>query len=148
MQQARQQPLAHVLVVEDDDLVRKLIGTVLQRKGYLVSFAGDAIAATQVARRELPDLVLLDILLPGGDGITVLERLRSIAMLQSVPVVVMTGADSEGYKVRAYQLGASEVLEKPVGPARLLEAVDSALSGVDAVGIMGLVGALESELGV
>lgn len=141
----RQAPIANILVVEDDELVRRLVGTVLQRKGYSISFAGDGIAAVQVARKDPPDLILLDALLPGGDGVKVLERIRGLAALQSVPVIMMSGADPEAFRPRAFQFGACDYLEKPISPSRLLDAVDNALNGADAMApLLGLVGAFDS----
>ncbi|MFN8224949.1 MAG: response regulator [Gaiellales bacterium] len=127
-----------VMVVEDDDLVLRLLCNVLRRAGHRVVTATDGMTALSTARRELPDVVVVDILLPAGNGLQLLERMRSIADLSTTAAVVMTGGDPETYGPQAEALGAI-FLPKPLSPAELLSAVESALKGSTSVeSILGL----------
>lgn len=119
---------ATVLVVEDDDLVLRLVSNVLRRAGHTVVTATDGATALTIARREVPQVVIVDILLPAGNGLQFLERMRSISALSATAAIVMTGGDAGTYGHRAEALGAS-FLPKPLSPSELLEAVESALGG-------------------
>jgi DNA-binding response OmpR family regulator len=104
--------MAKILVVEDDKDIRQLLHMQLTAAGYDTAFATDGASALGVARRERPDVIVLDLGLPAGDGFVVMDRLRSIADLEMVPVVVITAREqTEGEK--AVQLGARSFLSKP-----------------------------------
>ena len=114
-----------ILVVDDDPTTRHLIAHQLRRAGFAVSEAGDGEQALERARREPFDLVLLDVWMPGLDGLEVLARLRDAP---SPPrVVVMTADDASDTLVKAIREQAYRYLPKPVEPAQLLEVVRSAL---------------------
>ena len=116
-----------ILVVDDNiDLVRGL-NLRLSAEGYNVVFAIDAISAISVARKEVPDLILLDISLPGGDGFVVMERLRSLSPVATVPVIIITGRDLLTNQERALSAGAQAVLQKPIDNNVLLAAIQKAL---------------------
>jgi DNA-binding response OmpR family regulator len=101
-----------ILVVEDDQDIRQLLHLQLTAVGYETAFAHDAATALAVARKERPDLILLDIGLPAGDGFLVMERLRALPDFEMVPVVVITARNaSEGEK--AVELGARSFFQKP-----------------------------------
>src|SRR3954447_16709166 len=117
-----------VLIVEDDDLLLRLLSNVLRRAGHSVVTATDGATALTIARRELPQVVIVDILLPAGNGLQFVERMRSISALSTTAAIVMTGGDRETYARQAEALGAS-FLPKPLSPAELLEAVDDVLAG-------------------
>ena len=126
-----------VLIVEDDDLVLRLLSNVLRRAGHRVVTATDGMTALSVARRELPQVVVVDVLLPAGNGLGFLERMRSIADLSTTAAIVMSGGDADTYAYQAEALGAS-FLPKPLSPAELLGAVEEALSGSSAMSVIGL----------
>jgi UDP-3-O-[3-hydroxymyristoyl] N-acetylglucosamine deacetylase len=114
-----------ILIVDDDSGVRDSIGAVLSDEGFRVRYAVDGAEALASAGRERPDLVLLDVWLPGMDGIQVLEKLRGDH--EGLPVIVSSGHGNIETAVRATKLGAVGFIEKPFTIEGLLEAVSSAL---------------------
>ncbi|MDE2484970.1 MAG: response regulator transcription factor [candidate division NC10 bacterium] len=116
-----------ILIVDDDEDMRRGLGIRLKANGYSVVFAHDAISATSMARKEEPDLVILDIGLPGGDGFIVMERLASITQT-SIPVIVLTGRDPLTIRERALSAGAKAFFLKPPDNDELLAAIRNALA--------------------
>jgi two-component system KDP operon response regulator KdpE len=116
-----------VLVVDDDPVTQRLLMAQLRTHGYNVVVAGDAIAATAAARRDAPDLVLLDLGLPGGGGFVVLSRLRGLAQTAATPVIVVSGADPKVNEQKALDAGAEAFLSKPVDMSKLLATVAKVL---------------------
>jgi DNA-binding response OmpR family regulator len=115
---------ASVLVVDDDADVRTLVRELLTRAGYAVSEAPDGRAALRVLYEERPDLVVLDVSMPGLDGWATLERIRE---LSDVPVVMLSALGAELEKVRALRGGADDYVTKPFGRQELLARVESVL---------------------
>ena len=101
-----------VLIIEDDTALAAVYTRQLRSAGFDVSLATDGVVATTIARNERPDLVVLDIGLPGGGGLTVLSRLRSLTWTAATPVLVVTG--SAMARDEAIAAGADELLRKPV----------------------------------
>jgi DNA-binding response OmpR family regulator len=116
-----------ILIVEDDLDIRGLIDHRLRTEGYATAWAGDAIGAVMAARRESPDVIVLDLGLPGGDGFVVMERLRSMSPLSHIPVVVLTARDPSTSRDRALAAGAAAFLEKPIDADALLTAIRDAI---------------------
>ena len=116
-----------ILIVEDDMELVQGLSIRLRANGYTVFIATDGITAMRVAQKESPDLILLDIGLPAGDGFTVMDRLKSIARLSIVPVVVLTGRDPQGNQQRATDSGAMAFLQKPVDNDVLLRTIREVL---------------------
>jgi DNA-binding response OmpR family regulator len=115
-----------VLIVDDDQDLLKVLHRKLTRAGFDVVCAEDGLSATSTAVRERPDVVLLDVQLPGGSGPHVLQRFRNLRPLAAVPVVVMSACTPEmGLSLLAN--GADEFLQKPVDPARLIETIHRVL---------------------
>jgi DNA-binding response OmpR family regulator len=115
---------AGVLVVDDDDLVRGLVVRLLVDGGYQVLEARDAIEAAQLLGSGRPDLVLLDVGLPGLDG---LELLRGIRRTSEVPVILLTGRGAEDDRVRGLREGADDYIVKPFLNRELVARVGSLL---------------------
>jgi len=115
---------ARVLVVDDDPLLVRLVRTHLEKAGYKVLTAADGDAALEIAANELPDLVVLDLMLPKLDGYEVCRRIREFSM---VPVVMLTARGEPVDRLRGFEMGADDYLSKPFVPAELLARVRAVL---------------------
>ena len=113
-----------VLVVEDDPTVAEVVARYLEREGFVVESVGDGKQALARADERLPDLVVLDIMLPGLDGLEVCRRLRSRA---PIPVVMLTARGSEEDRVLGLELGADDYVSKPFSPRELTARVKAVL---------------------
>ncbi|HEY8722204.1 response regulator [Pengzhenrongella sp.] len=127
------EPRAKVLIVEDDEDLRRGLTLRLRRIGYDVVNAQDGLGAVSVARKERPDLVLLDIGLPAGDGISVLERYANLPALCSIPVVVLTGRDPQTTEPAVRKFRVAAFLRKPADNNELAETIERALRGDDLI---------------
>ena len=115
---------ARVLVVEDDQTVAEVVTRYLEREGFTVESVGDGREALERADAQTPDLVVLDIMLPGLDGLEVCRRLRARA---PIPVVMLTARGSEEDKVLGLELGADDYVAKPFSPRELTARVKAVL---------------------
>ena len=113
-----------VLVVEDDVTVRDVVRRYLERAGHEVRLAGDGEEALRLAEQSEPDLVVLDLMLPGVDGLEVCRRLRERSR---VPVVMLTALGEEEDRILGLQLGADDYVTKPFSPRELALRVGSVL---------------------
>lgn len=116
--------MAHILVVDDDPEILQLLEYALQREGHVVQVAASGEEALRAVQRAAPDLVVLDVRLPGIDGFTVCERLR---LARSIPILMVTGLIGESDKVRGLDVGADDYVTKPFSPAELLARVRALL---------------------
>jgi len=114
-----------ILLVEDDKKISLALGIRLKSYGYSVSASPDAISAVTQALKYQPDVVIIDINLPGGDGFIVAERLLASADLPSIPLIFITASKKNGLRDRAVSLGAAGFLEKPFDSTQLLETIES-----------------------
>ena len=117
-----------ILVIEDDHDIRRGLNVRLRASDYETVFASDAVMALSIAKKEAPDLILLDLGLPGGDGFVVLERMRNIASLAFTPVIVVSARDPKTNEKRALDAGAEAFLQKPVDNDKLMKAIQRALT--------------------
>ncbi len=117
-----------ILVVEDDLITEKILSSRLKKAGYEVSVAPDALTAVECARRNPPDLAVLDISLPAGDGFTVAERIQSLVPT-ATPLIFLTAGKKPELRERAKGLGAAAFFNKPYDVTDLLEAIQLALAG-------------------
>jgi len=122
--------MAKVLVVDDESTIRDLLDTVLRRKGHEVLLAEQGSKAMDVYRREHPQIVILDLVMPGVNGMTVLRQLR--ALDADLPVIVLTGMGDEESEQRARELGVTDFLKKSFSLHQLGQALAKALAQVDA----------------
>jgi len=120
-------PRAKLLVVDDDPVTRQILDSRLRVSGYEVVFAADAVSAVDQARAESPDLIVLDLGLPGGNGILVMDQLQRLEHLANVPVVVLTA--NEDARLTAVAAGAAAFVDKAEGLDRLLAEIDAHLHG-------------------
>ena len=116
-----------VLVVDDDQTVLFLVTKLLKGAGYAVGTAQDANQAVMQAHREVPHLIVTDMMMPAGGGMTVLERLLMSSKTNTIPILVLTASDDPEVKARAMQAGAAQVLHKPLDAAVLLASVRAAI---------------------
>lgn len=115
---------ATILLVDDDPRLLRFVGANLRVVGYKVLVAGDAETAMELLASESPDLVILDILLPGMDGFQFCKRVREFS---SVPIIMLTAKAEEEDKVKGLKLGADDYLTKPFGVSELLARVEAVL---------------------
>lgn len=106
-----------VLLVDDDEKLRKLVTEYLEGYGFQVSALPDGLSVISAIRKESPDIVILDIMLPGKDGLEVLKEIRSAL---SVPVIMLTAKGDDADRIVGLELGADDYLPKPFNPRELL----------------------------
>lgn len=116
-----------ILIIDDDPHLLLGLTARLRANGYKVISATDAISAIAVARQEAPDLVILDLGLPAGDGFLVLERMRGLADIGATPVIVLSARDPADNKKRALDAGAVAFFQKPPDNHEFLTAIRQAL---------------------
>lgn len=114
-----------ILVVDDEDLVREVVSDYLARDGYRVVAAADAQDARELLDRHRPDLAVLDIMLPGGDGLTLVRELRAAG--SALPIILLTARGDEIDRIMGLELGADDYVTKPFSPRELVARVRSVL---------------------
>jgi DNA-binding response OmpR family regulator len=120
---------ATALIVDDDVEMRQLLGEELRDLGHESIYAVNASQAVSLAQSARPDLILLDLRLPGDDGFSVLEQLRNITDLASIPVIVFSNLRSPQTEERALMLGAREFVQKTLRGNNLVDAIARVLDG-------------------
>jgi len=103
-----------ILIVEDNPANQLLVSAVLEREGYRLELAGSAVEARQVLARGLPDLILMDIQLPGMDGLTFTRELKADPASNGIPVVALTALAMSGDRERALAAGCTGYISKPI----------------------------------
>ena len=120
-------PKKKILIVDDERDIVKALMIRLQANGYGVVSAFDGAQGIFMAHKENPDLIILDIRMPAGDGFSVAERLRKSADTSQMPIIFLTGSPESNSQQRAQDLGARFYIKKPYDPEELLDAVKRAL---------------------
>ena len=120
-----------ILIVEDDKKIARALGIRIRAAGYEPIAAFDAVQGTQLAVQHHPDLVLLDISMPGGDGFKVAERLQNSVLTAGTPMIFLTAGKQPGLREKAMEVGASAFFEKPYEAEELLAAIREALGESD-----------------
>jgi CheY-like chemotaxis protein len=115
-----------VLIIEDDRDVRDALQRLLTRVGYEVMAATDGASAIRAVQQRPAHVIVVDLGLPGGDGFTVIERIRRLARYRGVPIIVLTGQASEANRTRAKEGGATAFLSKPPDSEELILAIEQA----------------------
>lgn len=119
-----------ILIVEEDQDLILGMSIRLKANGLSVVTAMDGLSVISVARKEQPDLILLDLGLPAGDGFIVLERLKTNTMLMGIPVIVISAREKSANSERALKAGAKAYLQKPVDNETLLRVIENTLQSV------------------
>jgi CheY-like chemotaxis protein len=120
-----------VLLVDDDSTFLLGTGARLKSMGYTVHTAEDAVNAVSAVRKNEPDVVVLDISLPAGDGFLVAERLQKLPGSAATPIIFISASDNPARRERAQKLGAVGFLKKPFDATSLANAIETALSPGD-----------------
>jgi CheY-like chemotaxis protein len=113
-----------ILVVEDQDSIRRMIEALVSARGYKVTAVNSGTKAIDVASTDPPDMVLLDLMIPGYDGFEVCRRLRSDPATKRVPILVISAMDDPDARTRATAAGATAYYTKPFSPIALLKEID------------------------
>jgi DNA-binding response OmpR family regulator len=120
-----------ILVVDDDPDVRLALQVRLKANHYDVVCAGDGVTSISEAQKHTPDLMILDLGLPAGDGLSVLERMKANEKLSSIPVIVLSGRNRVENRDRAIKAGAKTFLQKPMEDGKLMAVIRLVLDAKD-----------------
>lgn len=120
--------MAAILIVDDEASVRDVVATILEEENYDIRLAAGGQEALELIDQKLPDLIVLDLVMPGMDGWEVLRQLRRTGVKAKTRVLCLTGKTSERDYLQGWKLGVDDYLTKPFEPDDLLEAARQALS--------------------
>ncbi len=120
--------MAHILIVEDDAYIAKLLGVRLEHNGHSIIWASDGNQAIARARTHAPDLILLDVTLPGMDGLTVLKHLKQNQATHHIPVMMLTAQTDGSSVLTGMDSGADAYLTKPFDFPDLLRRIEACLT--------------------
>lgn len=115
---------ARVLVVDDEPEITDIVETFLTESGYTVGVENNAQAAIEAAKKFQPDLILLDIMMPGMDGYSICNQIKAEPTLTHIPVIFLTGKDRNDDMGRSFKVGGDMFIKKPFSCERLLEIVN------------------------
>ncbi|HJW91940.1 MAG TPA: response regulator transcription factor [Anaerolineales bacterium] len=118
---------AYILIIEDDEMVAWTIERTLRSQGYKISIAVSGVEGLKIARRRPPDLVILDIIMPGMDGYTVCREMRAGPLLAEVPILFLTAKIKDDDKINGLKAGADDYLTKPFNVDELILRVQAIL---------------------
>ena len=116
------------LIIEDDPSFSRAVTHIVQMEGYDVISASNGMAGLRMAKDENPDLLILDVMLPGLDGFEICNQLRQDPLTANLPIIMLSAKGQEVDKTTGLKVGASEYLTKPVDRALLLEKITSLLN--------------------
>lgn len=122
-------PPKSVLVVDDSLMIRRIVGQILQECGYRVMLAGDGHQGYESARTQQPDLVLMDLQMPGLDGFEAIHLLKKDPLTSSIPVLILTSVGSEDDMHRAREAGCLGFMNKPICKKELTQSIATILNG-------------------
>ncbi len=117
-----------ILVVEDNEANQLLASSVLERAGYRIALASDSLQAREVIRRREPDLILMDIQLPGQDGLDFTRELKADPATAAIPVVALTALAMPGDRERSLEAGCSGYISKPIDTRTLATEIQKYLA--------------------
>ena len=117
-----------ILIVDDEPHIVKLISMRLMTKGYEVFVANDGMDCVEIAKREIPDLILLDIMLPHRGGIRTFEKLLQLDTTRNIPVIFITAYPKTEIKAQVMRMGANGYISKPFTGAEIEQTIQNVLS--------------------
>jgi CheY-like chemotaxis protein len=117
-----------VLIVDDDPLIVRMYQDLLEHNDFMVLSAPDGTRGLEVAAREHPDILLLDIMMPGIDGFEVCRRLKADPVLKQIPVIILTAMADPKLNLQAFKAGANLALRKPAEAATILRTLQAAVA--------------------
>jgi two-component system response regulator BaeR len=117
----------HILIVEDEADLAQILADYLKRDGFVATTVGDGLAAFDTLRRAPPDLLLLDLMLPGMDGLSILREMRKTPALETLPVILVTARVEEIDRLIGLELGADDYICKPFSPREVVARVKTVL---------------------
>ena len=115
--------MATILIIEDEITTVKIIKKELERNNFNVIYADDAYRGAELAIKEKPDLIILDMMLPAGGGLAVLNRVKMGFKTRDIPIIALTGVMDDDFKKKAMDKGVNIYLKKPYDPATLLDSI-------------------------
>lgn len=115
--------MKNILIVEDEPDFAALLEHRVASAGYTADVAGDAVLALESLRRKKPDLIILDLVLPGDDGLSVLKEVRRSGHTKEIPVIISTAKQGEEYKALVLKEGISAYFQKPFESSQMLEEI-------------------------
>jgi DNA-binding response OmpR family regulator len=124
-----------VLLVEDEEHIRLVVEYNLKREGFEVYSAEDGLSALEIARKIIPDIILLDWMLPGMNGLEVLTELKHDERTKHIPVFMLTAKGMASDVARALEMGADDYITKPFNPRQLGETIKKKLEELKKVGV-------------
>ncbi|MBA3072384.1 MAG: response regulator transcription factor, partial [Anaerolineae bacterium] len=124
---------ANILVIEDDDIVSRTIERCLRRENYKVALASSGVEGLQLAHKRIPELVILDVIMPGMDGYTVCREMRADPLLVNVPILFLTAKTKDEDKIMGFNAGADDYLGKPFNLDELILRVKAIIRRTKAV---------------
>lgn len=119
--------MSKILIIEDEPDIAKIVFKRLTQSGFEAVVAVDAYEGVALAHKEKPDLIILDLMLPAGGGLSVLKSIRIAGAIRYTPVVVLTGIKNEDYKQQVLNQGIEAYLEKPYDPDVLISTIQNIL---------------------
>ena len=119
-----------VLVVEDEVPIRLLVRVNLEAEGYVVQEAGDGVSALEMIRSSVPDVVLLDVMMPGKDGWDVAQEIRADPATASLPIIFLTARADLRDRARGIDAGALQYVTKPFNPRQLGPAIEACITAM------------------
>ena len=119
--------MGKILIVEDEANIRQLVRYNLEKEGFQVMEAADGLQGLRTAQREKPDLVLLDLMLPGMDGLEVCRTLKGAPVTAALPIIMLTAKGEEVDKIIGLELGADDYMTKPFSPRELTARIKAVL---------------------
>lgn len=120
-----------ILIIEDEADIRKLVAYTLEKEGYRISQAKSGHEGLQLAKKYPPDLVVLDLMIPGMDGLEVCKKIRSDGTLRDVPILMLTAKAEETDRILGLELGADDYMTKPFSTKELTARIKALLRRVD-----------------